>query len=110
MGLFALASFTAERRTREIGVRKTFGAGELNISWMMLRDFTVLILIALVLALPGVWLLAQRWLRDFSFRIDLQADIFLIAAILAIAVSVLTTMYHAIRSSRLNPVLALRYE
>lgn len=110
MGLFALASFTAERRTREIGVRKTFGAAEWNISWMMLRDSTILIIIALVFALPGVWLLARRWLSDFSFRIELEADVFIFAALLAILVSVFTTIYHAIRSSRINPVLALRYE
>lgn len=110
MGLFALASFTAERRTREIGVRKTFGAGELSISWMMIRDFMILIVISLAFALPGVWLLATRWLRDFSFRISLEVDVFIFAALASILVSIITTMYHAIRSSRLNPVLALRYE
>ncbi len=110
MGLFALASFTAERRTREIGVRKSFGANDLNISWMMIRDFTVLIIISLLFALPGVWLLASRWLKDFSYRIDLEADIFIFAALVSIVVSVLTTLYHAIKSSRINPVLALRDE
>jgi putative ABC transport system permease protein len=110
MGLFALTSFTAERRTREIGVRKTFGAAEGQISWMMIRDFTVLIIIALVIALPAVWFLALKWLKDFSFRIDLEADIFIFAALVSIIVSVVTTLYHAIRSSRINPVLALRDE
>jgi len=110
MGLFALASFTAERRTREIGVRKTFGAGTLSISWMMIRDFTILIIISLLFALPTVWFLADRWLRDFSFRIQLEADIFIFAALISIFVSVFTTLYHAVRSSRINPILALRHE
>lgn len=110
MGLFALASFTAERRTREIGVRKSFGASERAIVKIMIMDITRLILLALAIGLPAVWLLATRWLEDFYYRISLKPDIFIISSVVIILVSVLTITYHAIKSSRLNPVLALRYE
>jgi putative ABC transport system permease protein len=110
MGLFALASFTAERRTREIGVRKTFGANEGRIVWMMIVDITKLIVIALLVGLPSVWFLANRWLADFSYRIELKPDIFIIASVLTIVVSVITIFYHSLKSARMNPVLALKYE
>jgi hypothetical protein len=110
MGLFALASFNAERRTREIGVRKTFGASEATIVRIMLADITRLVLFSLAIGLPATWLLARRWLQDFYYRIDLSADIFLFSTLLIILVSLATILYHALRSSRLNPVTALQYE
>ncbi len=110
MGLFALASFTAERRTREIGVRKTFGANEARIIRMMIMDIIQLIIVSLLIGLPAVWYLATRWLADFSYRIVLKPDIFVISSLMIIGVSLATITYHAIKSSRLNPVLALRYE
>ena len=110
LGLFALASFTSERRTREIGIRKTLGALEHQIILMMLRDFSLYILISLLIALPAVWFIARRWLNEFSFRIDLKADLFLISAVVTVVVSILTVLYHAIRTARTNPVNALRYE
>ncbi|MFC2089721.1 ABC transporter permease [Bacteroidota bacterium] len=110
MGLFALSSFTAERRTREIGIRKTFGAPENRIIWMMVTDMTKLILISLVIGLPSVWLLAHRWLADFNYRIDLKYDIFFYSALFIIVISILTVLYHSLKSARLNPVSALRYE
>ncbi len=110
MGLFALASFTATRRTREIGIRKTFGASDRTIVKLMIFDFMKLVAISILIGLPAVWLLSVRWLSDFSYRISLKPDIFIIAAVLTILVSGLTILYHAIRYSRLNPVIALRYE
>ena len=89
-GLFALASFTAERRTREIGIRKTLGAHAGQITWMMLRDFSLYIILSLVIALPAVWWLARWWLNDFSNRITLSADLFLMTSILTGIVAVLT--------------------
>jgi len=110
LGLFALASFTAERRIKEIGIRKSMGAMEGQITVMMVRDFTMYILISLLIAIPGIWLLARWWLNEFYFRIELKPGIFILASVITISVSVLTVIYHAMRTARSNPVLALRYE
>lgn len=110
LGLFALASFTAQRRTKEIGIRKSMGAMEHQITLMMIRDFSLYVLISLVIALPAVWFIADRWLEEFSFRIALKPDLFVWTALSTTAVAILTVLYHAFRSARTNPVLALRYE
>jgi putative ABC transport system permease protein len=110
LGLFALASFTAQRRTKEIGIRKTMGAREGQITLMMIRDFSLYILISLVIALPAVWFIANRWLNEFSYRINLKPDLFVWTALATSAVAILTVLYHAFRLGRTNPVLALRYE
>ena len=110
LGLFALASFTAQRRIKEIGIRKSMGAMEGQITFMMIRDFSLYVLISLVIALPAVWFIARWWLSEFSFRIDLGPGLFLITALVTTTVAILTVMYHAFRTARTNPVLALRYE
>lgn len=110
LGLFALASFTAQRRTREMGIRKTMGALEHQITLMMIRDFSFYVLISLLIALPTVWFIANRWLEEFSFRIALKPDLFLLTALVTATVAILTVLYHAFRTARTNPVLALRYE
>jgi len=110
LGLFALASFTAQRRIKEIGIRKSMGAMEGQITVMMIRDFSLYILISLVIALPAVWFIARSWLDQFSFRIDLGPGLFIMTAVVTTGVAILTVMYHAFRTARTNPVLALRYE
>ena len=110
LGLFALASFTAQRRIKEIGIRKSMGAQEGQITVMMIRDFSLYILISLVIALPAVWFIARSWLNQFSFRIELKPDLFILTALATATVAVLTVLYHALRTARTNPVLALRYE
>ena len=110
LGLFALASFTAQRRTREIGIRKTMGAMEHQVTLMMIRDFSFYILISLVIALPSVWFIARWWLNEFSFRIRLKPDLFLLTSLVTVVVSILTVLYHAVRISRTDPVKALWHE
>ncbi len=110
LGLFALASFTAERRIKEIGIRKTMGAMDRQIALMMIRDFSLYIILSLLIALPVVWFIARQWLNEFSFRMTLKADIFIYTALMTAMVAVLTVLYHAVRTSRTNPVAALRYE
>jgi len=110
LGLFALASFTAQRRTKEIGIRKTMGALEPQIAGMMVRDFSLYVMISLLLALPSIWFIARWWLNEFSYRIDLNISIFILTALVTILVSVLTVLYHAIRISRTDPVKALWHE
>lgn len=110
LGLFALASFTAQQRTKEIGIRKTLGAMEGQITTMMIRDFSLYILISLLIALPSVWFIARWWLREFSYRIELTPGIFIITALATITLAVLTVLYHAVRISRINPLQALWHE
>ena len=110
LGLFALASFTAQRRTKEIGIRKTMGALEGQIAGMMIRDFSLYILISLLIALPSVWFIARWWLNEFSYRIHLGAGILIFTALSTFLLAVLTVLYHAIRISRINPVEALWHE
>jgi len=110
LGLFALASFTAQRRIKEIGIRKSMGAMEGQITLMMIKDFSLYVLISLVIALPAVWFIANRWLKEFSFRIELKPDLFVLTALATATVAILTVLYHAFRTARINPVLALRYE
>jgi len=110
LGLFALASFTAEKRTREIGIRKIMGAMPHQIVMMMIRDFSLYILISLLIALPAVWFIARWWLQEFSFRITLKADLLLLTSLITVLVAVLTVLYHAIRIAGTDPALALRYE
>lgn len=110
LGLFALASFTAQRRTKEIGIRKTMGAHEPQIAGMMVRDFSLYVLISLLIALPAIWFIASRWLNEFSYRIELSAGIFILTALVTILVAVLTVLFHAIKISRTDPVKALWHE
>ena len=110
LGLFALASFTAQRRTKEIGIRKTMGALEHQIAGMMIRDFSLYILISLLIALPAIWFIARWWLNEFSYRISLGAGILITTALATFLVAVLTVLYHAIRISRTDPVKALWHE
>mgnify|MGYP006285970953 FL=1 len=110
LGLFALASFTAERRTLEIGIRKTMGAMQHQIVLMMIRDFSMYILISLLIALPAVWFIARWWLQEFSYRIPLKADLFLLASLVTMLVAILTVLYQSVRISGTNPADILHYE
>ena len=110
LGLFGLASFTAEQRTKEIGVRKVLGASVGSLVLLLSKDFTRLIGIAFVLASPLAYLAAQQWLQDFAYRIDLSWPIFLLAGALALAIAFFTVSYQAIRAALADPVKALRYE
>ena len=110
LGLFGLASFAAEQRTKEIGVRKVLGASARSIVVLLSRDFTRVVLIALVVATPVAYLIMDRWLDSFAYRIDLSWPVFLIAGLAALAIALLTVSYQAIRAALVNPVEALRYE
>jgi putative ABC transport system permease protein len=110
LGLFALASFTAQRRTKEIGIRKTLGAMEHQITLMMIRDFSLYILISLLIALPSIWFIAKWWLNEFSYRVKLGTNLFVVTSLVTILVAILTVLYHAIRISRTDPVKTLWHE
>lgn len=110
LGLVGLVSYTVERRTREIGVRKVLGASASSVVRLLLMEFTVLVVAASGVAAPVAYLLMQRWLDDYAYRIDLGATPFLLAGGLTLAVVLLTVGAQALRAARANPVDALRCE
>ena len=110
LGLFGLAAFTAEQRTREIGVRKVLGASVPNIILLLSRDFIKLIFIGNLIAWPMAHYVMNRWLQDFAYRIDLDVNVFLFGGILVIIIALTIVVYQAFKAATANPVDALRYE
>lgn len=110
LGLFGLAAFTAERRTKEIGIRKVLGARSVDIVGLLVWQFTRPVLVANVIAWPVAWWVMRDWLNGFDARIDLGPTPFVAAGALALAIAVATITGHAVRVSRANPITALRYE
>ena len=110
LGLFGLAAFTAERRTKEIGIRKVLGASVSGIVMLLSKDFVTLMLIANVIAWPVAYWAMRDWLTNFAYRIDLGWSVFALSGGLALMIALLTVGYQAWKAARANPVDALRYE
>jgi putative ABC transport system permease protein len=110
LGLFGLAAFTAQKRQKEIGIRKVVGASVTNVAFLLSKEFLKLVLIAVVIAFPVVWLAMNNWLNDFAYRIPISADIFLVTGVAAILITVLTISFQAIKTAIANPVKSLRSE
>ena len=110
LGLFGLASFISEQRTKEIGICKVYGASVQNITWMMLRSFLILVLIAIVLASVASWYFTDNWLESFVFRTPVKWSSYVLASLLTIVLTILTVGLHTIRAGRLNPADSLRNE
>lgn len=110
LGLFGLATFVAEQKTKEIGIRKVLGASVTQITIMLSRDFVTLVLIALVIASPIAYWAMSRWLQNFAYKIDLSWWIFVSAGIVAVLIAVITISGQAIRAALANPVKSLRTE
>lgn len=110
LGLFGLAAFAAERRRKEIGIRKVLGASVASVVALLSKDFAKLVGIAFVVAAPVAYLAMQRWLEDFAYRIDLGPWLFLAAGAAALAVALLTVSAQALRAATANPTEALRNE
>jgi putative ABC transport system permease protein len=110
LGLFGLAAFTIEQRTKEIGIRKILGASLSAITTMLSKDFLRLVLLAIVIGSPIAWWDMEKWLQGFAFRITIQFWMFGIAGLLAVVVAVLTIGYHAFKAAIANPVVSLRSE
>jgi putative ABC transport system permease protein len=110
LGLFGLAAFSAERRTREIGVRKVFGARTVQILGLLLWQFSIPVLIANLIAWPIAWYYLQEWLESYAYRIALSPLYFLVAGVAALAIAWVTVIGHSFMVARANPVHALRYE
>ena len=110
LGLLGLASFTAETRTKEIGIRKVLGAPVGSIVFMLSRQFTKWVLLANGIAWPAAYFFMDRWLKNFAFRIDMGVWIFVLSGVLVLLVALLTVSYQSIKAAVANPVDSLRYE
>jgi putative ABC transport system permease protein len=110
LGLFGLASFTAERRTKEIGIRKVLGARTRDIVRLLVWQFSKPVIVANIIAWPVAWWVMRGWLNGFDTRIGLGPSPFLLAGGVALAIAIGTVAGHAVRIARANPILALRYE
>lgn len=110
LGLFGLAAYTAERRTKEIGIRKVMGASVQRIVGLLSKDFLILIIISCIIAFPISWWMMHNWLQGYPYRITIHWWIFLIADVLAIKIALLTVIILAVRAAKANPVESLRAE
>ena len=110
LGLYAITTFSAEQRTREIGIRKVLGASEVEIVRLLTSQFILLVLLANLFAGPIAWYLMNRWLGSFVYRIELGFPSFLLAGLVSLLIAVITVSWQAIRVALANPVKALRYE
>jgi putative ABC transport system permease protein len=110
LGLFALASFSAEQRLKEIGVRKVLGASETGLVLLLYREFVILILIAFVVASPLAYYFFNRWLDSFAYRIHIGPMTFMIAMAMITVIALVTVGYQSIAAARTNPVKVLRSE
>ena len=110
LGLFGLASFTAEQRTKEIGIRKVLGASVRGLVSLLSKDFLKLVAIAIAIATPMAWYFMNHWLQDFVYRVSLSWWVFAVAGITALFIALLTVSYQAIKAAIANPVKSLRTE
>jgi len=110
LGLFGLASFMAEQRTKEIGIRKVLGSSVQGIVILVTKDFLKWVLMANLIAWPLAWYVSHKWLQNFAYHINIHIWIFLISGALAFVIAVLTVSFQSIRAAVANPVEALRYE
>lgn len=110
LGLFGLAAYTAERRTKEIGVRKVLGASVSGIAALLSKDFLKLVCVSCIVAFPIAWWMMNNWLQNYQYRIKISWGIFLIAGLLAIIIALATVSFQAIKAAIANPVKSLRTE
>ena len=110
LGLFGLAAFNAQKRIKEIGVRKVLGASISQITYKLSFDFLKLVFIAIIIALPLGWLAMREWLKDFTYKTNIGLDVFVFAALTAVLIAVITVSYQSIKAAITNPVKSLRTE
>ena len=110
LGLFGLASFVVEQRTKEVGVRKVLGASVGSIVTILSKDFLKLVLISIVIASPIAWYAMNKWLEDFAYKIDIEWWVFALAGLLAMGIALLTVSFQAVKAALMNPVKSLRSE
>jgi len=110
LGLFGLAAYTAERRTKEIGIRKVLGASVSRITGLLSKDFLQLVLISALIAFPLSWWAMHQWLQNYAYRITISWWVFVVAGVMAMLIALLTISFQAIRAALSNPIINLRTE
>lgn len=110
LGLFGLSAFNAEKRAKEIGIRKVLGASVRQITVKLSSDFLKLVVASIILATPVAWYVMANWLQDFSYRIDVPQWVFVLAAVLAVGISLITISFQSVKAALANPVKSLRSE
>jgi putative ABC transport system permease protein len=110
LGLFGLASFTAEQRVKEIGVRKVLGASVFNLWQLLSKDFLILVMISCLIAIPVAWYYMNEWLKNYQYRTSIGTEVFVAVVVTAIAITLITVSFQAIKAAMANPVESLRTE
>jgi len=110
LGLFGLAAYTAERRTKEIGIRKVLGASVNSLAKLLSREFLKLVCLSCIIAFPVAWWALHAWLQNYQYRTNIHWLVFLMAGVMALFIAVLTVSYQAIKVAIINPIKSLRTE
>ena len=110
LGLFGLAHLAAQRRIKEVGIRKVLGATVISIASLLTKDFIRLVLLSLLVASPVAWWVMNKWLQDFAYRVSIDWWMFALAGLIATSIALLTVSLQAIRAAVVNPVQSLRNE
>jgi putative ABC transport system permease protein len=110
LGLYGMASYLADQRTREMGLRRVMGASRFHIVWLLLKELNALILVAIIIALPAAWLLVHNWLDNFAVRTHLDWKVFVLAGLFALLISSMVSSYKALSTYQVNPADILKYE
>ena len=110
LGLFGMASFVAEQRTKEIGIRKVLGASVINVWRLLSTEFFVLVLLSCIIATPIAWYYLHNWLANYDYRVEIRWQVFVLAALAALVITLLTVGFQAIKAAVANPVKSLRTE
>ena len=110
LGLFGMASFVAEQRTKEIGIRKVLGASVVNLWRLLSTEFFVLVLLSCIIAAPIAWYYLNNWLTNYDYRIKIRWQVFVLAAVAALVITLITVSFQAIKAAVANPVKSVRTE
>jgi putative ABC transport system permease protein len=110
LGLFGLSAYTATQRIKEIGIRKVLGASVMNITSMLSKDFLKLVIISILISSPIAWIVMNKWLQSFAYRVSINWWIFIVAGLIALLIALITVSFQAIKAAVANPVKSLRTE
>ena len=110
LGLFGLAAFAAERRTKEIGIRKVLGATTLNIASLLSKNFLLLVFVATIVAFPIAWWAMTKWLENFPYKVSISWWVFVVTTFIALSIATLTISFQAIKAAITSPIKSLRIE